>query len=87
MPADLVLGHPQAPTRDGGSMTALPCPVDGCNRQRRSVDELLCPRCWHLVPHDLRSAVWRIWKRYQAGRAGPGELRGVQRQAIDSVQL
>ena len=68
-------------------MSALRCPAEGCDRHRRNADELLCPRCWHRVPADLRSAVWRAWKGFQAGRVLPDELRGVQQQAIEAVRL
>jgi hypothetical protein len=66
-------------------MSGLPCPT-GCGRARRSVTELLCPRCWYRVPTDLRSAVWRAWRRYERGEIGLDELRGVQGQAIDAAQ-
>jgi hypothetical protein len=63
----------------------LPCPAEGCNRQRRSVGELLCPRCWYRVPSDLRSQVWRAWRAYNDDRISLPELRGIQHAAIDAL--
>jgi hypothetical protein len=67
---------------------ALPCPVQGCDRDRRSTDELLCPRCWNRVPKGLRHRVWAKWRLYQDDHRVPlAELRTIQAEAIESVQL
>jgi hypothetical protein len=65
----------------------LPCPVSGCDRERRSIDELLCPRCWYRVPKRLRHRVWAKFRLYQDGRLPLAELRATQSDAIESVQL
>jgi len=63
----------------------LPCPAKDCTRQRRGVDELLCPRCWYRVPSDLRSQVWCAYRDWLDDRAGLDELRAVQQAAIEAV--
>jgi hypothetical protein len=66
----------------------LPCPVPGCDRERPSIHELLCPRCWYRVPKGLR---WRVWSKYllyqDDHRVTLAELRAIQSEAIESVRL
>jgi uncharacterized Zn finger protein (UPF0148 family) len=71
----------------GATVLGLPCPVSGCDRERRTCGELLCPRCWYRVPIGLRHRVWAKYRLYQDDRLPLAELRAAQSDAIASVQL
>ena len=66
-------------------MSTLSCPAPSCTRTRRSVTELLCPRCWYRVPKNLRSEVWRAWRQYNDGTIDLPALRAVQDAAIKAI--
>jgi hypothetical protein len=36
------------------------CPAAGCPREV-SIDMLMCPGHWYMVPKALRTAVWNAW--------------------------
>jgi hypothetical protein len=64
----------------------LRCPVAGCTRHRRGVDELMCPTHWYMVPRPLRSRVWLAWRRYQHGPGTIEQLRAAQGAAVEAVE-
>lgn len=66
------------------------CP--GCWAAQVPRNRLSCPRCWFLLPPDLRA---KIWREFRAGAGSPAHLRAIgeavawydQRQASQNQDL
>lgn len=62
------------------------CPTRDCGRPMRAGD-LVCHRCWYVVPDDLRKAYLAALAAFKQGRAARHvpALLAAQKAAIDSV--
>lgn len=46
-------------------MSEKSCATPACKRAARP-GELMCKRCWRIVPAHVRREVWTTWKAWQA---------------------
>ena len=58
------------------------CPATGCTRDV-SIDMLMCPRHWRMVPGAIRAAVWNAWQ--DGAGAGTTQHAAAITAAIRSV--
>lgn len=55
------------------------CPAPGCDQQI-TAERLACPRDWYRLPFELRS---RIWRAYRKREADPDTHRAVIAEAVE----
>ena len=61
-------------------MTERICATPICKRAARP-GELMCKRCWRIVPANVRREVWTTWKAWSAA-LGDTVLRDRYRAAV-----
>src|SRR5262245_51746126 len=54
----------------GGAAMTDPVLCPACAKEPRKRGQLMCRRCWYLVPAPLRRAVNQTWSAFKATRAG-----------------
>lgn len=44
-------------------MSGHDCPAPGCLVTKLPYAMLACPKHWYELPEDLRTRIWRTWRR------------------------
>lgn len=63
------------------------CPITGCT-SRISLDLVMCRSHWAMVPHALKSAVWKAWRKVGDARGSVREQarEGHRRAKQDAIE-